>query len=628
MEVIAFLALFGFLGYVLGIVGFFRAGAALDEVRDLRRLLAAEIRPRPVGEAASAPAAPEPGPMADPAGAVDAPAALEIDSPAVEPGAVEAPAGGLAPSEPVAPGVGALPPAPGPGRADIESVLTMRWAVWLGAVALLLAGVFLVRYASERGLLGPATRCCAAVVLGLALIAAAEWLRRSDLPPIEGPFDVDQAPPALAAGGVAVLFGAAYGAGPFYGLMPPLVAYAAMATASLLGLVASLRFGPLTAAVGIVGAFVTPALVSTSSPSLVGLFGYLALATAAAHAVVRRTAWTWLGWAVAIAGAIWVVVVAAGEPSDAGIWAAALFVPASALLGLMLPAAAMDVAIGRALAWGQFATLVLAGLVLQGLAPGYAPRAAVLFLTPVAVWKGAVEPRLDRLPWLAAGCGLAALWLWNGFGSAIPGDLGPALLGSALDDGAGAGALLATALAFALACAAAGLWMEARAPEPSRWAALAAAVPVIALAVCYARVGRFEADPRWGLVGLLLAASLTGLATRAMRSAASDRAGVHAAGAVAALALALATTLRQQWLGTALSLMLPGLAWVEAEDRARSPPRRVDGGRGGGLRAGAWLVPARRRAGTPERGRRSPHRLRPAGRHGGARRPDLPAAVG
>jgi uncharacterized membrane protein len=93
--------------------------------------------------------------------------------------------------------------------------------VWIGALALLLAGVFLIRYAVERGLLGPAPRCVLATLLGIALLAAAEWLRRRTAPEIPGPTGGDQAPAALAAGGVAVLFGAAYGAGPYYDLVPP-----------------------------------------------------------------------------------------------------------------------------------------------------------------------------------------------------------------------------------------------------------------------------------------------------------------------------------------------------------------------------------------------------------------------
>ena len=96
-------------------------------------------------------------------------------------------------------------------------------------------------------------------------------------------------------------------------------------------------------------AFVTPALVQTEHPSLPGLFGYLLVVTATALAVVRYTAWIWLGWATTIAGAVWVLIaIAAGADGDN--WAPALFVPAAAALNLaLLPGAALD--LGSAVAW-------------------------------------------------------------------------------------------------------------------------------------------------------------------------------------------------------------------------------------------------------------------------------------
>ncbi len=89
----------------------------------------------------------------------------------------------------------------------------MNWGVWLGSAALLFAGVFLVRYAVEQELLGPAARCGFAALLGVALLAGAEFLHRHEGPALPGPFRIDQAPSGLAAGGTAFLFGAAYGAG-------------------------------------------------------------------------------------------------------------------------------------------------------------------------------------------------------------------------------------------------------------------------------------------------------------------------------------------------------------------------------------------------------------------------------
>jgi uncharacterized membrane protein len=524
-------------GWVLGIIGFFTARSALSELRHLRATLSESRPPAPV-EATDIATVPLPPPAAS-----------------------------IAQPEPRTP---AAPPI------DFEALLTTNWGVWLGSAALLFAGIFLVRYAVEQELLGPAARCWLTAALGLVLLGGGEFLHRHEGPPLAGPFRHDQAPSGLAAGGTAILFGAAYGAGPFYSLLPPLLAFVAMATASLIALAAALRYGPLTAATGIAGAFATPALVATQTPSLPGLFAYLLIVSAAALLVVRRTAWTWLGWITTLAGAFWVCF--AAIPATPDLWAAAAFVPAATALTLaLLPGAALQHPVGRRLAWVPFATMGAAGLVLEAFNPGLDPCAALFLLSPIAVWKGVTEPRLDRLPWLAALFGLLTLLIWSlpawtstaevirtdGIVQAIlPGAWAPkAIL-----------PLIIAAAVLATFHAVAGLWWERRATNKLPWAALVAAVPVLTLTVAYARIARFQTDIAWAAAALVLAAALTATATMAAREDDRQRAGVHAAGAVAALALGCAMLLHDYWLTLAIALLLPALAWIEA--RAQLPQLR------------------------------------------------------
>ncbi|HEV2674972.1 MAG TPA: DUF2339 domain-containing protein [Aliidongia sp.] len=549
------IGLFAGLGWLLGIIGFFKALAAREEVRELRQIVIAlmareAVAERP-GEPAMAPVVPE---FVEPSPEVVDPA----EPPPVE--TLEA----------------VVVPPPVKPKRDLEALITMRWGVWLGAAALLFAGIFLVRYAVEQSLLGPAARCSLAGLLGFALLGTAEWLQRHEGPPLPGPLGRDQAPAGLAAGGIAILFGAAYGAGPFYGLLLPLVAFAALAAVSLLGLAAALRYGQLTAAIGLAGAFATPALVATDSPSLPGLFAYLLLVSAASLFVVRHTAWTWLGWATAIAGAVWICVADAMQVPDS--WVAGLFMPAAVALNLfLLPAAALDHPVGRRLAWVPFAVLAAAGLLLEAGVTGSAPRLGLFLLSPLAVAKAVTEPRLDRLPWLAALVGLATLLLWalpawvptgevltieGAVQAVLPGAWAPQVVQP----------LIIAAALFAVFHAAAGSWLERRAPNPLHWAALVAAVPVVTLAVVYTQVTRFQPDAAWAVAAAVLAAALTGATLAAAREQSLQRAGTHAAGAVAALALGCAMLLHDYWLSLAVALFLPPLAWIE--DRADLPPLR------------------------------------------------------
>lgn len=576
------LALFFFGGWIFGIAGFARAGAARREARALRAevtalrgevggmagaLVAAGFRPPETAAPAPTAEAPMPAAARPPwGGAAEAPPATPTAIPTTKAAPEPAPDG-------------ATPPW-GTARDDrprqsLEELITQRWGVWLGAGALMLAAVFLIRFAVEEGWLGPAARSAAAAMLGVALIVAGEWLARrpagsaSALP--------DLAPAALAAGGVAALFGAAFAATAMYGLLPPLVGFAAMAAAGVFGLVLSLRRGPLVAMVGLAGAYVSPALVQTPDPSVPGLFAYLLVVTVAAMLVVRATACGWLGWCAMAAGTAWVLV---GSVVATGLdlWALAVFVVlAAASFLFLLPREALGTTLGRRLAHVPPLVPGLALLPIAAAEPALAPAAGILLLAPVAILAALRDARLQRLPWLAAGLGLVLLLVWavpNWVPTAEPitveGAVQHVIPGAWVPEALTR--FLAICLAFGLLHLLAGLALEAR--GGMAWAGLAATVPVLTLLVAYARARGLATDPFWALATCALAAVHVGAAARGLRAGDAGRAGAHAAGATAALALGVAMVLRDQWLTLAVAIFLPPLAMI-ARRLGLDPLRRV-----------------------------------------------------
>src|SRR6185437_12771864 len=77
------------------------------------------------------------------------------------------PAGAATPEPSPTPKI-AKPRQPSPAR-GLEENLTSRWFVWLGAIAVALAGTFLVKYSIDEGYLGPAARCVLGFLLGAVL---------------------------------------------------------------------------------------------------------------------------------------------------------------------------------------------------------------------------------------------------------------------------------------------------------------------------------------------------------------------------------------------------------------------------------------------------------------------------
>ncbi|NNE23924.1 MAG: DUF2339 domain-containing protein, partial [Rhizobiales bacterium] len=186
-----------------------------------------------------------------------------------------------------------------------EQRLAERWLVWLGGVAMALGGLFLVIYAADRGWLSPALRCIVGVLAGLALAAAGEWLRRRPGQLAIAALHADYVPQAFSAAGLFIAFTSIYLAYGYFAILPSGVTFVLLAAVSFAGFGLALLQGPYVAALGLAGAMLTPALVSTGSHNAWGLFIYLLAITAAAIAVLLYRKWWWLGFSAIGFGVLW-----------------------------------------------------------------------------------------------------------------------------------------------------------------------------------------------------------------------------------------------------------------------------------------------------------------------------------
>jgi uncharacterized membrane protein len=263
-----------------------------------------------------------------PAGAVATPQATAEGAgsglPEVSP---SAPASGVAASAPHRE-TPASPPPP-PRRGTFEELIGARVMPWLGALALALAGAYLVKLSFEHGWISPPVRVALGVAFGVALLAASQLLRRSS----------GLIGEALAAAGIADLFASFLAAVHVYRLVPPAAGFALMALTTAVAVVLALRQGAMVALLGLVGGFLTPALIRTEQPSARGLFLYLLLLVAGLMAVARRRGWPWLAFGALVAGLIWAVVWLNGPFHAAdGLWLS-LFLIALAAAGTSTPGA-------------------------------------------------------------------------------------------------------------------------------------------------------------------------------------------------------------------------------------------------------------------------------------------------
>lgn len=529
---------------------------------------------------------------------------------AVEP-ATEAPPGEapeLAPAE-AAPGFWAPPEVARPGgpRAEprsgprikpqsswhlpknFEQQIAERWMVWLGGLALALGGAFLVKYTIDQGLLGPKMRILLGLLAALAMIAAAEWVRRKGaLPQMLGRAP-DYIPTVLSGAGLFTAFATIYAAQALYDLIPALVAFGLLAAVGFLGLALALVYGPLLAFLGLIGAYAVPLLITLGEANAVTLFSYIFVVTAGGMEILRYRNWPQLAWTALALSGLWIVLWNLGPGRAEGALALALFGLGLAALFLfrVCPGRESQPAQPLAARWSDLAGLsswdlcALAATAVGGFAlfvgthlAGHSAESLII-VGAFVLASGLAVRRDARLDILLAGLAVFVLLLLAVWQVPAPQALAA---GSVLTEAEGMilnvrpfvpvefqlMALSAGGLALLfLAGGFTGLWGARR---PGYWAMISVAAPLAFMAFVYWRIHGFTPSPPWGFFALGVAGVLLLPAGRIAKYRTGDgmngALGAYAVGVTTALALAFAMMLENAWLTVALAVELPAVAWI------------------------------------------------------------------
>jgi uncharacterized membrane protein len=315
--------------------------------------------------------------------------------------------------EPAAPPEPEAAPEPEPIPHETLGGFFERWVggrlmIWVGGIALGVAGVLLVRYSIQIGLITPPVQMGIAALFGLLLLALGEYARsRAD-------WAVDRrVAQALVGAGIFVLYATAYGSLVLHHLIGNGTAFGLMVMVTGAALVLSLRHGAPSAVMGLVGGFLTPLLVGERSETAIPLLTYLALLDIALFTLAGRRGWTWLAAAAALLSFAWTGYLLSWDRPDAiaaGIFILLIGIGASVLragegwqLDFLRPAAIalvqLAVLVGRAdiglPAWALFGLLAAACLLLEPRKPEYRvlPAFALLLALLLIAVKALDQPR-------------------------------------------------------------------------------------------------------------------------------------------------------------------------------------------------------------------------------------------
>lgn len=198
-------------------------------------------------------------------------------------------------------------------KLSFEQQFGARLPVWIGGIALALAGFYLVKYTIETGLLTPAFRTVLGLLFGGVLLAAAKWIRSK--PNFANGTRIAQ---ALSGAGIADLYVCIFAATSLYHLVPPFIGFAGMAATTAGAVVLSLRHGMPIALLGLIGGFLTPAMIDSDNPNAPVLFIYLYFVIAGLMYIIRMQKWWGLALPTVLGAFAWVGLWVAGNTLSSG----------------------------------------------------------------------------------------------------------------------------------------------------------------------------------------------------------------------------------------------------------------------------------------------------------------------
>lgn len=438
---------------------------------------------------------------------------------------------------------------------SLEQKLGAKLPIWIGGVCLALAGFFLIKYSIENSLLSPDVRTMCGGLFGLILVVVGKIVHSR--PNIANSERICQ---ALTGAGIVSLYGAFFAAGSLYDLLPDLVSFLGMVGVTITAVILSLSMGPMVAIFGLVGGFLTPALVGSKEPSTIILTLYLSVLSIGFLYLARRKNWKWIAIPVSLIGALWALAwILTGWDIKDAIWMSTYIAIVTFATPFILYSNQSEGESGnkrfRALsACGPFIALVIlsAILVKADFLPLYWGMIGVVGLGSIAlaVFRPAIYSATPAL------CALATVFLLANWTTS---DVSRYLI---------------TASIFTISYLSASLCFVFRARNPKWWALIALSALPLFYVISYIRYENYIANlfsdsfSVWSFFALGVSAfsiALLSLLRRNIPNECSDKNHMLAAGALLSigfLSWGLYLVLSPEHLMIAFALQLIGVLWL------------------------------------------------------------------
>lgn len=448
-------------------------------------------------------------------------------------------------------------------KIDFEQQFGARLPVWVGAIALALAGFFLVKYSIQAGLLTEKVRVIVGIVFGISLMIAAHFIANKST--MANGMRIAQ---ALSGAGIADLYLCIFAATNLYHLLPSLIGFLGMAIITAIAVILSLRHGMPIALLGLIGGLLTPALIHSQSPSAFLLFIYLYMVMLGLFIIIKKRQWWFLAFPLLIGAMLWVIF-----------WLFFCYVPGDSLwLGLFLVAVSATYIVTSKQQFDQnnqdatkhfkqsvllnYLTLgsaaVMMGIV--GFKGGFGVQEWSLFglLAAGGIIMAYFNQKLyGFVPWLLMIVNAVMLLSWNN----------PVALN-----------FMTTTMIFALMYSCSGYYCLWRAVNPVSWAGLAGVSSVLYFLIAYYQLNKtslfiltFSHPWQWGSIALLLSVTAVIIIWQMLNHFNEDKKikqtllAIMVLTAVAFFSIGIMILLRENMLPVAFATQVLAISWINTK---------------------------------------------------------------
>ncbi|MGR2704489.1 DUF2339 domain-containing protein [Vibrio campbellii] len=194
-----------------------------------------------------------------------------------------------------------------------------NWLVWVGALAMLIGGGYLVQVIGSHIEFSPIMRVTIAFSISLATVIAGEWFHRREQ---KSPDRAGRAkgftyvPAAITGTGLTGIYCTVIFAFVFYQLLSPSASLVILAGAAFSSLALSLRQGPLMAVLGLIGGYSAPLWIGGAEPNYYLLAGYITAISIAATLLMQKIRHAWISPSITVPHILWMLLLIESMPIE------------------------------------------------------------------------------------------------------------------------------------------------------------------------------------------------------------------------------------------------------------------------------------------------------------------------